>query len=105
MAFLVAACSGGAPSPDALRAEAGLPSVSDVQAEFRASLQPSDPSEKIEALFKKHNLDATYDRIQSSYHAIMRSPNTQFYAIEIDVKVDNEKRVVAVNAFESLTMP
>jgi hypothetical protein len=105
VAFLVAACSGGAPSPDALRAEAGLPSVSDVQAEFRASLQPSDPSEKIEALFKKHNLDATYDRIQSSYHAIMRSPNTQFYAIEIDVKVDNEKRVVAVNVFESFTMP
>jgi hypothetical protein len=102
--ILVAACSKG-PTPADIRAGAGLPPIADVRAEFRTALRPGDPSEKVEAVFRSRELDVSYDKFQNLYHGTMRSKHTTFYAIEIDVKLDAEKKVASVDVNESYTMP
>jgi hypothetical protein len=103
-AALLAACNNG-PSLADVRASAGLPSVAEVQAEFRTALRPGDTIAKVEAVFRSRELDASYDEFQNMYHGIIRSKHTEFYAIEINVKLDAEKRVVSVDVNESYTMP
>jgi hypothetical protein len=104
MAGPLMGCSNGSSLAE-IRASAGLPPLADLRTEFRTALRPGDTIADVEAAFKSRGIDASYDRFQNMYHGIIRSKKTAFYAIEIDVKLDAEKRVVSVEVNESYTMP
>jgi len=82
-----------------------LPSSKQLQNELQAALKVGDSKEKIESVLKDRSLRATYDKYSHRYQSIMRSPTTEAHAIVIYVNVDQERRFVYVETYDSYTAP
>lgn len=74
-----------------------------VVADISSTLKLGDPAETIEAYFREHGLQFSYNRVDNKYQAIIRHPDSNFHAISIHVLLDSQKRYAGVEANDSYT--
>lgn len=82
-----------------------LSKASEVQAKADRALPLGSEQAIVERELKKLGIGATFDKFQSRYQGIIRSPSTGRHAILVYVYLDSHSKVSKVEAIDSFTGP